>query len=85
MVIAVKRPAGETRGKVAAGPHAGQCHRASPRPYHVLRNLLSMAGERAGRPLLMPATDGYGTATAHAIAGDGTWSRYPCVRAVDGR
>jgi len=53
--------------------------------YHVLRNLLSMAGERAGRPLLMPATDGYGTATAHAIAGDGTWSRYPCVRAVDGR
>ena len=35
MVTAVKRPAGETRGKVAAGPHAGQCHRASPRPYHI--------------------------------------------------
>ena len=33
MVTAVKRPAGETRGKVAAGPVAGQCHRASPRPY----------------------------------------------------
>ena len=33
MVTAVKRPAGETRGKVAAGPDAGQCHRASPRPY----------------------------------------------------
>jgi hypothetical protein len=31
---AAKRPAGETRGKVAAGPDAGQCHRASPRPYH---------------------------------------------------
>ena len=33
MVTAVKRPAGETRGKVAAGPDAGQRHRASPRPY----------------------------------------------------
>ena len=33
MVTAVKRPAGETRGKVAAGPNAGQCHRASSRPY----------------------------------------------------
>ncbi len=33
MVTAVKRPAGETRGKVAAGPDAGQCHRASSRPY----------------------------------------------------
>jgi hypothetical protein len=33
MVTAVKRPAGETRGKVAAGPTTGQCHRASPRPY----------------------------------------------------
>src|SRR6266480_3450422 len=32
-VTAVKRPAGETRGKVAAGPNAGQRHRASPRPY----------------------------------------------------
>src|SRR6185312_17266166 len=30
---AVKRPAGETRGKVAAGPDTGQCHRASSRPY----------------------------------------------------
>jgi hypothetical protein len=37
MVTAVKRPAGETRGKVAAGPHAGQRHRASPRPYQVQR------------------------------------------------
>ena len=34
---AVKQPAGETRGKVAAGPHAGQRHRASPRPYPVQR------------------------------------------------
>jgi hypothetical protein len=34
MVTAVKRPAGETRGKVAAGPDAGQRHRASPRPYN---------------------------------------------------
>ena len=33
MVTAVKRPAGETRGKVAAGPDTGQCHRASSRPY----------------------------------------------------
>ncbi len=33
MVTAVKRPAGETQGKVAAGPGAGQRHRASPRPY----------------------------------------------------
>src|SRR6267154_2479326 len=33
MVTAVKRPAGETRGKVAIGPNAGDCHRASPRPY----------------------------------------------------
>jgi hypothetical protein len=33
MVTAVKRPAGETRGKVAAGPDARQRHRASPRPY----------------------------------------------------
>jgi hypothetical protein len=36
MVTAVKRPAGETRGKVAAGPDAGQRHRASPRPYAIL-------------------------------------------------
>ena len=36
MVIAVKRPAGETRGKVAAGSNAGYCHRASPRPYIVI-------------------------------------------------
>jgi hypothetical protein len=33
MVTAVKRPAGETRGKLAAGPNARQRHRASPRPY----------------------------------------------------
>ena len=33
MVTAVKRPAGETRGKVAAGPDIRQRHRASPRPY----------------------------------------------------
>jgi len=33
MVTAVKRPAGETRGKLAAGPDARQRHRASPRPY----------------------------------------------------
>jgi len=32
-VTAVKRPAGETRGKLAAGPNARQRHRASPRPY----------------------------------------------------
>jgi hypothetical protein len=37
MVTAVKRPAGETRGKVAAGPDAGQCHRASSRPYILIR------------------------------------------------
>ena len=30
---AAKRPAGETRGTVAARPHAGQRHHASPRPY----------------------------------------------------
>jgi hypothetical protein len=34
MVTAVKRPAGETRGKVAAGPDTGERHRASPRPYN---------------------------------------------------
>ena len=34
MITAVKRPAGESRGKVAAGPNARQRHRASPRPYH---------------------------------------------------
>ena len=39
MVTAVKRPAGETRGKVAAGPVAGQCHRASPRPYILILEL----------------------------------------------
>jgi hypothetical protein len=33
MVTAAKRPAGETQGEVAAGPHTGQRHRASPRPY----------------------------------------------------
>jgi DDE family transposase len=33
MVTVVKQPAGETRGKVAAGPDTGQRHRASPRPY----------------------------------------------------
>ena len=33
MVTAVKRPAGESRGKVAAGPNDRQRHRASPRPY----------------------------------------------------
>jgi hypothetical protein len=32
-VTAVKQPAGETRGKVAARPNARQRHRASPRPY----------------------------------------------------
>jgi len=32
-VTAVKRPAGETRGKLAGGPNARQRHRASPRPY----------------------------------------------------
>jgi hypothetical protein len=36
---AVKRPAGETRGKVAAKPHAGQRHRASPRPYLLFASL----------------------------------------------
>src|SRR5215472_5912658 len=36
MVTAVKRPAGETRGKVAAGPNTGQRHRASPRPYNLI-------------------------------------------------
>jgi hypothetical protein len=33
MVTAVKRPAGESRGKVAAGPNDRRRHRASPRPY----------------------------------------------------
>ena len=33
MVIAVKRPAGESRGKVTAGPNVRNRHRASPRPY----------------------------------------------------
>ncbi len=33
MATAVKRPAGESRGKVAAGPDARRRHRASPRPY----------------------------------------------------
>jgi len=32
-VTAVKRPAGETRGKVAAGPKRRATPRASPRPY----------------------------------------------------
>ena len=32
-VTAVKRPAGESRGKVTAGPNVRQRHRASPRPY----------------------------------------------------
>jgi hypothetical protein len=32
----VKRPAGETRGKLAAGPDVRQRHRASPRPYAIL-------------------------------------------------
>jgi len=32
-VTAVKRPAGESRGKVAAGPDVRNRHRASPRPY----------------------------------------------------
>jgi hypothetical protein len=31
-VTAVKRPAGETRGKLAARPDVRQRHRASPRP-----------------------------------------------------
>ena len=35
-VTAVKRPAGETRGKLAAGPDVRQRHRASPRPYRGL-------------------------------------------------
>ena len=35
-VTAVKRPAGETRGKLAAGPNIRQRHRASPRPYMLL-------------------------------------------------
>ena len=38
---AAKRPAGETRGKVAARPHAGKRHRASPRPYHCYGSRLS--------------------------------------------
>jgi len=55
MVIAVKRPAGETRGKVAAGPDAGQCHRASPRPYICLCHLADLQyvdglGELSGAP-----------------------------------
>jgi hypothetical protein len=33
MVTAVKRPAGESRGKVAAGPNDRRRRRASPRPY----------------------------------------------------
>ena len=44
-VTAVKRPAGETRGKLAAGPNARQRHRASPRPYN---KLLSFRKTREG-------------------------------------
>ena len=54
MVTAVKRPAGETRGKVAAGPDAGQRHRASPRP-HIRFGFVKLQdvdgfGELAGAP-----------------------------------
>ena len=55
MVTAVKRPAGETRGKVAAGPDARQCHRASSRPYILIRlvcpggNVPTMVVERGKR------------------------------------
>ena len=44
---AAKRPAGETRGKVAAGPHAGQRHRASPRPYLIFRRGINSGGQTA--------------------------------------
>ena len=36
MATAVKRPAGESRGKVAAGPNARNRRRASPRPYDAI-------------------------------------------------
>ena len=49
MVTAVKRPAGETRGKLAAGPGAGQCHRASPRPYSKDESGKRDVGARPGR------------------------------------
>ena len=46
MATAAKRPAGESRGKVAAGPDARQRHRASPRPYILV--LLRRAAARGG-------------------------------------
>ena len=46
-VTAVKRPAGETRGKLAAGPNAGQRHRASPRPYLIGSPALPAYGDRS--------------------------------------
>ena len=61
MVTAVKRPAGETWGKVAAGPVAGQCHRASPRPYKnqggsdaLRRNGAARVALRLDAPLARP-------------------------------
>lgn len=63
MVTAVKRPAGETQGKVAAGPDAGQRHRASSRPYI----LFSFAG--------LQSRDGFGELSGAAIF-DGTYGTY---------
>ena len=51
-VTAVKRPAGETRGKLAAGPNARQRHRASPRPY--AGNDLARVPSRRVPPLPAP-------------------------------
>jgi hypothetical protein len=66
MVTAVKRPAGETRGKVAAGPVAGQRHRASLRPY------MSPVSSLTGTPCLCGALfSGLGQAEGPALASSG--------------
>jgi Group II intron, maturase-specific domain len=73
---AVKRPAGETRGKVAAGPHAGQRHRASPRPYPVHRRA------DASTAMLM-ACDGHTSTRSPARPVRQRWLCRPSVRAAD--
>ena len=64
MVTAVKRPEGETRGKLAAGTNARQRHRASPRPYTGVMSwpdgsagwflILSFCCRRGCRPAVAP-------------------------------
>jgi hypothetical protein len=63
MVTAVKRPAGETRGKVAAGPDTGQRHRASPRPYAMLMPVAARADH-------IPAARSAGSASAIPLVRD---------------